>query len=256
MCSSRHSPNALTLIHIDLSTTNPTSSPGASSRMSSRRQLVSRARHNEASSPAQRSRNRNSDAGTVREPTALPPYEPPSCPLSASATRALGDIRLNHDYSKYKRHLDASVDAITNAAGDSNERLTIRRSRVKKNAEKRRNQGTEDEEKTPKEEEDELMASQLEKKVGDLTSQAEKALRDLMDYRDELAMQDTIMREIGESIAAAPAEQPSSRGQNNADEDEDDTPAAAPPILSAVELLKKAKQDYSATYASKSMRDR
>jgi hypothetical protein len=204
----------------------------------------------------------------MRQPTTLPPYEPPSCHLSASALRALDEIRINHDYSKYNKHLDSSIKAVTNAAAECNDRLMYRKTEVQKYTEKRRNQGTEEEEKTVKEEEAQLYASQLKIRVGDVTTQAEKALRDLIDYRDELAVQDAIMREIGENIATAPAAQSSSRGQkrhrgdngeedenDNADE-EDEAPAADPSILSAVELLKKGKEDYAATYASKSMLDR
>ena len=171
--------------------------------------------------------------------------------------RELDEVRLLHDFSKYKRHIDSSMKVITNVAAEGNDRLNLRKSRVEQNAAKRSNQGIEREEKTEKEEEAELMATQLEKKVEDLTTLAEKALRDLIDYRDELAMHDTIMREVSESVAADPAAHLSGRGQNDrADEGEDDSAASNPSILSAVELLKKSKEDYAATYASKSMLDR
>jgi hypothetical protein len=87
---------------------------------------------------------------------------------------------------------------------------------------------------------EEKYAEHLEKKVSEITTNAEKALRDLIDYGDELTMQDTILKEVHDSIEG----------------DQNEDLAADPEVLSAVELFKQAKEDYAAKYASKSMRQR
>ncbi|RDL37094.1 uncharacterized protein BP5553_04527 [Venustampulla echinocandica] len=216
------------------------------------RKLVARSRLNQESSPA-RSRQRHSEAGT-RQSMVLPPYQPPSCALTPSAKRALEEVALNHDYSKYKKHLQISINLVTDAAVSSNDRLAARKEQARKQEEKRKQAGLEDEKKT----EDEIEAAQyvqsLDKRVDDVTTMAEKALRELIDYGDELAMQGTLMREVGERIERAPA--PRRRGLGDgADEEEDaNTPAAEADVLSPVELLKQARDAYEANYRSKSMK--
>jgi len=202
--------------------------------MSSRRHLVSRSRvNNQDASPAPRSRQ--------REPAVLPPYEPPSCPLSAEAQRQLDHLRVNHDYSKYKKHVQSAIGTIRESAVTVNDKLSGRKDQIRKADEKRAERGTE--EKSEADIENEAYTRHMDKKVGVLTAEAEKALRDLIDYGDELAMQDSIMKDINAAIAAAPQPHP--------DEPDEDVE-----ILSAVELLKKAKEDYATEYSSKSMRDR
>lgn len=232
--------------------------------MSSRR-LVSRGRANQDSSPAQHPRHRES--GAAQELTPLPPYEPPSCALTPAAKCALETLSASHDYSKYKRHLDGSIKAITNSIGDSNERLKLRKEDVAKAANRRR-QAEEGEEKSEEDIAREQYADGMEKKVEALTTKAEMSLRDLIDYGDELAMRDTMMKEVSENIAAAPAPRPAARRQrrqgSNEDEDseneeeveEDEELEVDGCIVSAVELLKKAQREYAATYASKSLRSR
>lgn len=211
----------------------------------------------------QRSRPRDSEA--AREPTPLPPYEPPTCALTPTAKRALENLRVNHDYSKYKKHLDGSIKVITNSIGDSNERLRIRKEQLAKAASKRR-EGEEDEDGEELSNKEAIVRG-MENKVASLTAKADKALRDLIDYGDELSMKDTMMKEVSENIAAAPAPRPVARRQRrhgsndeeNAeneeiDVEEDEETEVEGSIVSAVELLKKAQEEYAAQYASKSMR--
>ena len=230
--------------------------------MSSSRRLVQRGRVNENSSPARRPRQRESAA--VQEPTPLPPYEPPSCALTPNAKRALDSLRVNHDYSKYKKHIDASIKALTNSVGDINERLRLRKEALEKAKERRARAGDENDGKT----EEETQYDDAKRNVTSLTTNAEQSLRDLIDYRDELAMKDTIMGEVSDNIAAAPPPRPVARRQrrqgSNEEENreneglavEDDEEAEDGSIVSAFELLKKAQEQYAADYAAKSMRTR
>lgn len=232
-----------------------TSSPEVLFKMPSRK-LVSRATQNQDSSPGQ----------APHQSTPLPRYEAPSCRLSESGKRALDDLRVLHDYSKYKQHLTTSIKTITGSVGDSNDRLRIRKDEVEKIANKRRQAG-EDGEKSKEDLEREQFAAVLEKKVGDLTTKADKALRELIDYSDELAMRDTIMRDISDKIAAATPPIPAARrrpvdhdgendeGDENVDE-EDEAHSTDEPILSALELLQKAQEEYKTAWTSKSLRTR
>jgi hypothetical protein len=158
--------------------------------------------------------------------------------------------------------------AITTAAADNNERLAHHESTVKKHADVRQHRNIADDQKPEHHIEEEHYTADLEMKVSDLTAKAEKALRDLIDYRDELTMQDAIMKEVGENIAVAPIAQPVGRrrrrgpqangegGDEQEPEAESDAPATDENILSAVELLKKAKEEHTARYTSKTMRAR
>ena len=221
--------------------------------------MVSRSRQNEQSSPAQQSRQ--------RETTSLPPYQAPSCPLTAKAKRELDNLRVNQDTSKYKKHIAAAIKVLTDAAFVSNDRLSSRKAEVAKLADKRRNQGIDESEKSKEDIEAEQYADNLEKKVTAITSKAEKALRELIDYGDELSMQDTILKEVVDNIPSPPANPISfgrprrSRGEKHGEEDEEgevdvEAPSTDPEILSALELLQKAKEAYAINYASKSMRQR
>lgn len=226
------------------------------------RRLVNRGRQHAESSSTPRSQHQN-DA----EPTSLPPYEPPSCPLSAHAQKAIDTLRVNQDYTKYKGHLRGAMVGITTAAADVNERLTISQTTVRKHAKFRQNKNIADDEKPERHIEQEKYTQGLESKVLDLTDKSEKAMRELVDYSDELAMQDTIMKEVSENIAAAPAPRPAARrrqrsprsdGEDDEEEPQEENVASASDEnnLSAVELLKKAKEEYMVTWSSKSMRDR
>lgn len=219
-----------------------------------------------ASSPAQR-RARDPDAS---ESLPLPPYEPPSCPLTANAKRTLESLSANLDTSKYEKHLKAAIQNVTNSAVEPSDRLHNRLKRVKHQAEKRRQLGKENEEKTDLELEEEEYAEDLEKKVEALTTKAEKALRELIDFSDELALRDHLLKQVNENIPAPNTNSAGSRRRTrrarNGDSDDDDDDGEAddyeedeadtmdPSVLSALESLNKLKEEYSTSYASKTKR--
>jgi len=226
------------------------------------RRLVNRARAIEEPSPAQRSRNRDSEPS--HEPAPLPDYEPPTCALTPAAKRALDELHRKHSTDKYKKHLDGSIKALTHSIGDSNERLRLRKEALEKAKERRARAGGD--------ENDGGAIAELEKfhngmntSVKSMTTKAEKALRDLIDHSDELAMKDTIMAEITQNVAAAPAPRPARRQRrqgsdeeengedDNAEEDEEEEEAV---VVSALEILNKAKEDYAAAWTAKSLRAR
>ncbi|TAQ89747.1 hypothetical protein B7494_g1941 [Chlorociboria aeruginascens] len=226
--------------------------------MSSRRHLVGRtSRQNEDSSPAPR-RNRESEANADPQPAVLPPYEPPSCPLTASTRRAIEQLRNNRDYDKYKKHVDLAVKNVSECAIENNDHLYARRALVEKATNKRKEKQIPDSEKTQMDIDDESYVFSMEKKVGDLTAKAEKALRELIDFKDELAMQDNILHDVSEKITVDP--RPAVRRRQRLDDEDEDVemdrsqaPADDADILSAVELLKNAREEYASKYTAQSM---
>lgn len=229
--------------------------------MSSRKKLVSRSRLSENSSPAQGRRRDEESKNTQSTP--LPPYEPPSFPLSASQQQALYNLRVHYDDAALKKHLDASKKNIINAIGESHDRLTANRAKVQRSQEKARKK---ERDQTDAEIEAEGYTKSMAKKVTDYTAKGEKAIRDLIDYSDELANQDPIMTQVSENIPAAPARPPASRRHRRSTSDdgeggeeniaEEEAPAVDAAILSPVELLKKAKENYMTRYNARSMSDR
>ena len=230
--------------------------------MSSRR-LVNRGRANQNSSPVQQ-RSRDGDTETAHQQTALPPYESPTCALTPSAKLALENLRVNHDYAKYRNHLSSCISTISNSIADSNERVRLRKEALAKAASKRREEADgEEDELDPQED----VVRGMERKVASLTAKADKAIRELIDYGDELSMRDTMMKEVSGNIAAAPAPRPVAQrhrrqGSNDdedaenesADVEEDEEAEVEGSVVSAVELMKRAQERYTTEYASKSLR--
>lgn len=227
---------------------------------------------NEEASPAprrQQSQQQRASETPARQPARqaeLPPYEPPVCPLSAVAQQSLDSLSNTYDYSKYKKHLQNAKVVIKNAAAESNDRLQSRKEGFPRAVSMRRKEGVADEDRSEGEVKDETVLRGFERNNDKFTAQAEEAMRELIDYSDELAMQNTIMKEVIQELASAPAPQrsnPRRRRRRNAGSDDEDQeerdiepPAADPDNMSAVELLRQAKEDRAAKYASQSKRAR
>jgi len=209
----------------------------------SRRLVHGRSRQNDASSastPVQR-RHREDEAAGVE----LPPYEPPSCALSARARIELNKLRdAEDDLRKYRQHLDFSQKTIPEAVAQLNDKANKRKQANEKWVAKRVAEGMADEEKTDAEKDDELSASVMVKKSKELTQKSEKALREVIDYGDELSMHSHMIAEVIDNIAAVPPPQ--------VDAIEDEVEEALD-VTSAVELLDKARADYAEAYRSKPM---
>jgi hypothetical protein len=229
---------------------------------SNRRHLVQRNRNQEQFSPAQRGRPRQSET-PVQRPAALPSYQPPSCPLSDDAKRQIENLRIEQNVEKYKKHIKSAIKTLGSSTAECNERLVARKATLDKIIARTRDRDGEDGEPSEQIVEAEKIYSDLKDQVEKLTADAEKALRDLIDYGDELTMRDTIMQDVHQNIIITSAAQPARRmrrhrddSEQNGSEDETETPAEDPEILSAVELLAKAKEDYAAKYRAKSMKAR
>lgn len=139
------------------------------------------------------------------------------------------------------------MGTVTDAASSANDRLYERNMEIEKAAERRRNQGKTEDDMTAEEIEQRRNHVVFTKKVGEITKDAEKALRELIDFDDEQKMHAHHIGQVHEAIAdAAPP-----RHRGGGEEEEDNVE-----IISATELFKKTKADYMAGYTSKSMMDR
>ncbi|KAI9742978.1 MAG: hypothetical protein M1818_003273 [Claussenomyces sp. TS43310] len=257
--------------------------------MSSRRHLVSRTSRVDET-PARRGRQAEASAASPRS-SDLPPYQPPAHPLTASHQRKLADISASRDYSKYKKHLEVAIKNITNCTAESNDRLYDAKQTWSKQMEKREAAGG-DLQIGDAEERASQRVADLEDKVKLLTENAEKALRDLIDYRDEMAQQENMLRAVSDEAmtfavsrlhtkrrgadgagaakkrhrAEVDDDSAADDGDSDADfeaeedevDNEEDPEAAAVHAakLGPTQLLQKAKADYLATYTARTMRTR
>ncbi|PVH87679.1 hypothetical protein DL98DRAFT_649297 [Cadophora sp. DSE1049] len=230
------------------------------------KRLVSRSRMNDTASPAPRRQQQRASETPARQParqTELPPYEPPVCALSVEAQQALDALSNTYDYSKYRRHLDSAKAVVRNAAAESNDRLVTRQEAFPRAVERRRKEGVADEDKPEAEVNDEVCLKRFERNNTTFTTQAEEAMRELIDYSDELAMQSAIMKDVVRGTTSAPTpRRPAPRRRRDVGSDDEDgeeeaeSPAADPEQMSALELLRQAKEDHAAKYASQSKRSR
>ena len=224
------------------------------------RRLVSRSRINDTASPAprrQQQRPSETPARQTARQTELPPYEPPVCALSVEAQQALDTLSNTYDFSKYRKHLDAAKGYVRDAAAESNDPRAV---------ERRRKEGVADEDKPEAEVNDEVCLKGFERNNTTFTIQAEEAIRELIDFSDELAMQSAIMKDVVREITSAPAPRRTARrrrrdvGSDDEEEEEEEEdaepPAADPEQMSALELLRQAKEDHATKYASQSKRSR
>ncbi len=151
------------------------------------RRLVNRGRSSGApSSPA-----------APRPSTALPAYEPPSCPLNDAARRALGELSNNRETSgaaAYGTHLKESVNNLGHSVIDLQERLRSQRDRLANLRRRRAEKGIED--KTPDEQRLEHHLASFSDSVNSLSRESEVAVRDLIDRRAELEDQAAVLGDL------------------------------------------------------------
>jgi septal ring factor EnvC (AmiA/AmiB activator) len=191
-------------------------------------------------------------------------------------------LNVTQDTAKYKKHLKNSLESITNSAVEATDHLVDAREKLRRHVERRaqRAEGGEDEDgngegkKTEAEVKAEQRAAMLEERVPGLTVESEKALREIIDYADELARQGGVLEGVVRRAAEASLRANEARRQrqrqrhqaeNSDDEDaEEDVDADGDvemmdpevAILSPLELLKAAKEEDEAAYEARTMRSR
>ncbi|KAI1387965.1 zinc-finger of the MIZ type in Nse subunit-domain-containing protein [Hypoxylon trugodes] len=198
-------------------------------------------------------------------PAELPPYEPLACPLSDSAIRTLAQLCADGHTRKYEEQLSKSLELLSGSVRDLNDRFSERKETLQSLQAKRieRNGENSNDTKSDREHAVERAVLELQKDVPLLTEECDLAVRSVIDLKVELEDNNTAMRDVAQRIereaeARTRRRRPSRRNRDpdaedetqNMDQDEDMDDAE---IVGPVDLLKKAKQDAAAEYASKSL---
>ncbi|PQE27816.1 chromosomal organization and dna repair protein [Rutstroemia sp. NJR-2017a WRK4] len=181
------------------------------------------------------------------QPIPFPTYTPPTCPLSLPAQRSLASIRSTRNIGKLKKHLEAAIQNVTDTTVENNDRLQARIHEVERLEKKRRRQEDGEGENEGLERryaEMEKYKRQFGKRVDVWTQEAEKAMRQLIDTGDEVAVQEGLLEGVVGRVALG-------RGEEEEDED-----GERKVVVSAVELLFEAKEDYKRRYEGESMTKR
>lgn len=232
------------------------------------RRLMQGRRGPEESPQTPRVRQQSSNANRPRatQATALPPYEPPSCPLTAQARQQLSQLSVDYDYSKYKKSLENCKLALIANTADSFDRVNIKQAVAEQHTQRRRKAGGNDDEQTEEEIEAVKAAQDLETRVLELQAKAEKAFRELVDFEDEWHMNEVMMKEVITKIPDPPAQRQRQNARANADSDDEgeadedeidhSVQVADVPGVSTIDLWKERRQEYLDGYNSKSMLQR
>lgn len=205
------------------------------------RRLVQRSRQSDAPTPGQQHRPRAQEEDELHE---LPPYEVPTCTLSAAGRRALLELGHNYDYSKLEKHLKEAKRIIPATTADCYDRVAQRRERLDKEAQKKRKEGQDDAQETEEEKTARLATQAFERKAKEFSVESEKAMRDLIDYDDELHMHSAFLDDVSAEVNAAPEPEDGPDGEPGAN------------TVSAIELFRTYKSNHSAAYEAKSMLER
>lgn len=220
--------------------------------------------------PGGRLASRPSTQSSQQRHAQLPPYQPPSCPLTNQHKLQLSNLAAEGDYAKYKKHLSTCVSTLINATADSNEALKIAKEDLEDKKTKRRQREARQAETDEAEDEDgnaagvgksqeeitlEEHVEKMTEKVERLSREAEKAMRELIDYTDELRAQDQLMQGV---IAKASQPAPARRRQGSDEDGDEDMPDAADDeeVVGPTEILKMAREDYNRAYGNRSMGNR
>ncbi|KAI0601985.1 zinc-finger of the MIZ type in Nse subunit-domain-containing protein [Biscogniauxia sp. FL1348] len=209
-------------------------------------------------------------AAQPRGPAQLPEYEPPACPLDASARAALARLlSTDRDTRKYEEHLRQSATLLTNSVRDINDKHVKRRETLRLIREKKRGGGGggggggdgdgEGGEKGDRERAEEKALLRLRDEVPALTDQCDLAVRAVVDLKIELqderkALEDTVKRVEAESANAARRQGEAAAA---AAEDDDDAVMGSPAdVAGPLRLLQDAKARAAQDYASRTLYER
>ncbi|KAK4989200.1 hypothetical protein LTR50_003414 [Elasticomyces elasticus] len=151
--------------------------------------LTSRVRHSTAGPSNQR------PLTTVE----LPPYEPPTHPLSADALRALTSLLQNHPTKKLEERLKNAVALVSNSAAEVNDRFFLTEQTARKRKARREQQeieaGSEDEQR-----QESLEKSRQE--VDRMTTKLDESLRKVIDAQHYIASLETIVHSVAQQTTA------------------------------------------------------
>lgn len=182
----------------------------------------------------------------------LPPYEPPTCPLTDDHKRQLKDLCTGRINDTYEKQAAESVKLLSTSAYGINERVTTRKATAAQDAEraaKRRRVGDEGEggEEAAAAERAEGAVRELEEEVLGLATQIEEAMREALDMQATLEDEKSTLRDLPELVTARQqglVEQ--AQQDREADEADADTPEV--PGVPILDILKEACGTKAAEY--------
>lgn len=188
----------------------------------------------------------------------LPEYEPLACPLTAEAKRAIADLSNSRDVHRYQNHVKTSIRHLGTSVAGINDAARSRHEALRRMAEKRaESNDPESQEKHERELEIEAHAAILDTEVPSLTSQAEAALRDLIDRQIELDDEKAALADTVSFFQMLPEHQTRPRRRTRAENNEDDEnpdndetvdELPPPPEQSVIDVLRQNKADKSRDY--------
>lgn len=145
----------------------------------------------------------------------MPPYQPPTFPLSDEARRAFSSISGSNELAgAYENQLAKSLKHLPGAVAAVNDRLKARRDDVDAAARRRRNQGTEP---TPDDEEVEDALRRLERAVPALARELEAADRAAIDAKRALFDLKAALREVNVTVQQAQPRHQQQQGAGGSD---------------------------------------
>lgn len=221
----------------------------------SRRSQVRKSHRITNSSPVQNTRVETSSHSSE---AILLQYSPPHFALSVGAKRKIEELYLHHDFTKYKKYIKDATNLITKATYECNDRLWQRKQKFQALNERMKTSENIDDKLKIRFETENKYTQDLGKKVECITAKAEKALRDLIDFGDELSIQSNILHEVAEKtadkvISPRTSRRQSSHDKENSDQDENGTER---PVPRGIDIFRSAKKDYKTKYESKGLNER
>lgn len=133
-----------------------------------------------------------------RGPTPLPPYEPPSHPLTPAAQRALQALPRTHKLDRLKRHLDVSNNSLTEMAGEVNDRYWQRADYHRRRKARRAQQGIDD---GVEEEGRDRTLEQMRETVDGMTEKMEEGVRRMIDAKAAVDGVENALVEVAGNVA-------------------------------------------------------
>lgn len=183
----------------------------------------------------------------------LPPYEPPTCPLSDDHKRQLNDFCTGRLNDTYEKQIAQSAQLLSQTVYGINERVTNRKKTAAQNAEraaKRKHGGDEgegDDEAAVAAERAEADVRELEDEVLDLATQIEEAMRQALDMQATLEDEKSTLRTLPELVTAR-QQSVAEQAQQDREADEDDADPPEVPGVPILDVLKEACRAKAAEY--------
>lgn len=204
----------------------------------------------------------------------LPDYQPPAFSLNPQAQRALAVlVNQNGNLNKLDTRLSDAQAAISNAAGEINDRMSERKeSQDKRNKRKRHHDGGSQENEEPESDDVQQDLTELQGKVDRMTDRMEESMRKMIDGRHAVKDIKESIAATAEDVRANASTQASTqmlrsqrRPRNGSDDEEDEAyqdfaptdPTAGTQVQSApIDAFRKRLDDAKTRYQSYSLAER